>query len=501
MRLAMIVAPVAAVALASFACGGDDTVSPLPVAASPGPDASPPPTSSAEAGTADAGPVALTALSVGTGSLIPSFTVDTTDYAITSLNSLVPVDVTASATPNAAIVVNGTSAISGSATTLTLKPRQDIAVEVRGPPGQSRTYTVHYVPPDLPAYSIESSQGAGSENVLLTADNRFALLIDRAGAPLYYRSASPLQIFDFQEHQVAGTTYYTLATGDPQAPTGAGSTFLLDASFHDVAELKLLANKDHAELPTDIHDVTVLGDQHYVLMAYYTRTVDLSALNPSWSNAAPVFAAVVQEIDHGQVLFEWDSTEHPSMYTDSVEGNAFTGSATSDYVHMNAIEIDPRDDNFIFSFRHTDSILKVHRKTGQVLWTLGGKSDDFGLTDEQRFSHQHHARVQRDGSLSVFDNGNNMHQSRVITLVLDENEKRATSFSVIYERPADQPQTTFMGSALWPAQDRWFIGWGGWSDRPSAAPPSATEIVDGAPVWTLTFATPSVYSYRALLEP
>lgn len=186
----------------------------------------------------------------------------------------------------------------------------------------------------------------------------------------------------------------------------------------------------------------------------------------------------------------------PSLYADSIDGNAFTSSADSDYVHMNSIQVDPADGNFIVSFRHTSSIIKLDRKTGAILWTLGGASDDFGLTPEQSFSHQHHVRKLGDGTLLLFDNGNYAHPTRVMSFALDEAQKTVTSSEVVYERPDDQGDTTFMGSAFLMAPSRYIIGWGG-RTAPNLAGPAVTEIVDGAPVWSLTFTSPTVFSYRA----
>jgi arylsulfate sulfotransferase len=236
---------------------------------------------------------------------------------------------------------------------------------------------------------------------------------------------------------------------------------------------------------------------HYVVLAQYGKTVDLSSLNPAWAAAAPVLAAVVQEIDHGRVIFEWESTDEPSLYVDSVEGNAFTTAEISDYVHINSIQVDPDDGNFIISLRHTNSILKLDRSTGATIWTLGGASDQFGLTAEQRFSHQHHARTLDNRRLLIFDNGNNAHPTRVVSFVLDEANKTVSSFEVIYERPAEQADTTFMGSAAQMAESRYLIGWGGRSDTTSTWP-AVTETVAGVPVWSLTFAASNVFSYRAL---
>ena len=115
------------------------------------------------------------------------------------------------------------------------------------------------------------------------------------------------------------------------------------------------------------------------------------------------------------------------------------------------------------SFRHTSSIVKINRTTAAIVWTLGGTEDQFGLTGPQIFSFQHHARMQADGSLTVFDDGNNENpqQTRVLSFVLDQANHKVTSFSVLYTKPASQPPSGLMGSAVPLSGGRLFVGWGG----------------------------------------
>src|SRR5262249_42615637 len=154
------------------------------------------------------------------------------------------------------------------------------------------------------------------------------------------------------------------------------------------------------------------------------------------------------------------------LFTDSIDGNSFATAGPSDYTHMNSLALDPSDRNLIVSLRHTNSIVKIDRATGATLWTLGGASDDFALTSDQPISHQHHVRPEADGSLLIFDNGNFEHQTRVISFGLDQAARRVMSFAVIYERPADQPASEYMGSAFFMGGDRYLIGWGGWTAAP-----------------------------------
>jgi hypothetical protein len=233
------------------------------------------------------------------------------------------------------------------------------------------------------------------------------------------------------------------------------------------------------------------------------RTLDLSQLNPAWSSTARVMSDVMQEVDQGSVLLEWDSASVSALYADSVYDNAF-GSSLSDYLHLNSIDIDPADGNFVVSFRHASSIAELDRHTGQILWTLGGKEDQFGLTGDQVFSMQHHVRMHPDGTMTVFDNGNAdddgsvAHQTRILSFTLDQANHQVSAFQVLYTKPSDQPPTGYMGSATPLGGGRLFVGWGGWYTN--QLEPEATEIVGGVPVWSLQF-DETVTSYRALPIP
>jgi Arylsulfotransferase (ASST)/Cadherin-like beta sandwich domain len=444
---------------------------------------------------------ALQGLALSTGNLVPAFDPRVTDYTITALGSLFPIEVTALADPKLHLTINSHDAAAGAPFSLTLRPREDVVVSVESSAGEKRTYTVHYLPPSLPSYTVAKLNPAlmGSEKIFLTpwpdTDNGWLLVVNRDGDPLYYRSIAPTFATDFKQHQLpGGKVVYSFAVSNEKV-------HLLDDHFREIGEVALLPNRDHGALPVDLHDFILLDDDHYVVLAQYEKTVDLSPLNTAWASAVRVVANIVQEVDHGKVVFEWESTDVPSLFTDSVDGNAFTSTSdpASDYVHVNSIQVDPADGNFIISLRHTNSVLKLDRSTGATIWTLGGISDQFGLTAEQRFSHQHHARKLDDGRLLIFDNGNNAHPTRVVSFLLDETQKSVSSFQVICQRPAEQADTTFMGSAARLGEARYLIGWGGRSDTTSAGP-AVTEIVAGVPVWSLTFAGPTVFSYRALPE-
>jgi len=202
---------------------------------------------------------------------------------------------------------------------------------------------------------------------------------------------------------------------------------------------------------------------------------------------AVVVGLVIQELDQEKdVVFQWRSWDHFQI-TDCVR--SITG-ANVDYAHGNSIEPDT-DGNLIFSSRHMDEITKVSRETGEIIWRLGGKNNQFTfVNDPDQFSQQHSARRLANGHLLLYDNGN-FHtppRSRAVEYTLDEVHRVATLVWQYRNTP-----DTFggaMGSVQRLPNGNTLIGWG-------ATNPTATEVApDGRKVAEMTFA-PGTFSYRA----
>ena len=76
-----------------------------------------------------------------------------------------------------------------------------------------------------------------------------------------------------------------------------------------------------------------------------------------------------------------------------------------DYIHCNAIEVDA-DGHLLISSRNISEVTKVNRQTGEVIWHLGGKLNEFDFGAEIGFSRQHDIRHLENGNIMLFDNGN-----------------------------------------------------------------------------------------------
>ena len=87
----------------------------------------------------------------------------------------------------------------------------------------------------------------------------------------------------------------------------------------------------------------------------------------------------IQELDikTGRVLFEWHSIDHVQLVESYYHLPRDPG-RIFDYFHVNSIEID-HDGNLLVSARNTHTIYKISRRTGKILWRLGGKRSDFTL--------------------------------------------------------------------------------------------------------------------------
>lgn len=246
---------------------------------------------------------------------------------------------------------------------------------------------------------------------------------------------------DFQKWTINGQTRYSYLLAEGNYATGGPGTeegydVICDSNFNEISRAKFLSpgnmdNPDNDRL--DVHDFILLGDNHYMAISDQLEnpTNIPDSLHPS--SKVTVTACLIQEVNNGQVVFQWDGTKYPELYSSSVENNNFSDSTdVMDYMHMNSICIDPNDNNIICSFRNLNEIIKINRVTGDIMWRLGGKYSDFPLTPDQDFLRQHYARFTDDNQTLIFlDNGEATLRpySRILEFQLDETRKVVKNFT------------------------------------------------------------------------
>jgi len=208
---------------------------------------------------------------------------------------------------------------------------------------------------------------------------------------------------------------------------------------------------------------------------------------------------IYQELDRARdVVFEWRTWDHFQI-TDAI-GVDFTADRI-DYVHSNALVLD-NDGNWLVSHRHLSEITKINRTTGDIVWRLGGKNNQFrfvnDINDSTGFHYQHDIRAMENGNYLLYDNGN-FHSppfSRAVEYQLDASGKTAT---VAWQyRNTPDIYGWFMGSAQRLPGGNTFISWGGTYENTD---PTITEVhPDGSKAFELTIED-STLTYRAFRFP
>ena len=314
-----------------------------------------------------------------------------------------------------------------------------------------------------------------------------ALIVDDDGYPLWFRPSKPgLTIIDLRVQTYRGRRVLTWYEGHVLDSYG-GEWVVADTSYRQIARIK--AGNGYRG---DLHECLLTSRGTALITIYSQLKADLTSIGGPVDGKA--VEGIIQEIDvkTGKVLFEWHSLTDVALtetYTPEIgaAGNV-------DYFHLNSIGVD-HDGHLLVSARNTCTIYKLDRKTGAVMWRLGGKKSDFTIGPTAVFGYQHDARRHDDGTITMFDNaafapgpaGSLGPTSRPLRLSLDMASMTA---SLVEEFSVGENRIAFaMGNLQQLPGDSAMIGWG--------TAGAASEVSnEGLVRWDAHF-DPGTASYRA----
>jgi len=315
------------------------------------------------------------------------------------------------------------------------------------------------------------------------------MIVDNDGDLVWFRPAPPGEpdVMSFRAQAYRGKPVLTW-WGGVHGGYGDGEYVIFDDSYREVKRFP--AGNGY---PGDHHEFLITA-RHTALVTIYAETTwDLSPYGGS--KVGLVLDGIVQEIDieTGEVLFEWRSLEHvdvgESYYEPPNEPtNRF------DYFHINSVDVDG-DGNLLVSARRTSTVYKIDRKTGEVIWRLGGKESDFEMGEGTGFAYQHDARRQPDGTITLFDNyglKDEEDRSRAVVLEVDEDEMRA-KLAREYYSPGGMPIADTQGNVQVLPGGNVFVGWG--------SEPFLSEFSEGGELLFNARFEPWGESYRAFRLP
>ena len=315
------------------------------------------------------------------------------------------------------------------------------------------------------------------------------LVVDNNGEPVWYLPVHGKTAIDLRVQRYRGRPVVTWYAGDVLG--GYGGTYgIYDETYHEVGKVAA-GNGMHG----DLHEFLITTRDTALISIYAQVPADLSSIGGPV--AGQLVVGVVQEIDipTGKVLFQWRSDDHVPLTETNMP--QVTAAGNVDYFHLNSIGVD-LDGDLLVSARHTSTVYKVDRKTGQIKWRLGGKQSDFKLGPGATFNYQHDVRRHADGTLTIFDNGASVPGapgvepfSRPLRLALDV--KSMTASLVGQYLPPQGRSTWAMGNLQQLPGGGAFVGWGTFG--------AFTEFTAGGAVcFDAKFGDGSV-SYRAFRFP
>jgi hypothetical protein len=388
----------------------------------------------------------------------------------------------------------GTTAViqgkAGRSARVAIAPGRAVTVAARAAGGTS-SYHIRCLPNDFPSFQV-SGPGAPSRLYVTTPSlalggtgGHYVAIFDNHGVPVWwYRDAgTPIDAKLLPGHLIA---YATFNGADP-----AYQVRRLDGT--------LVSRVRSPDGEIDDHELQKTNEGNDVYLVYQPRLhVDLTSLGGP-ADATALEGRVEEISPNGKLIWSWstDGRVDPSesiAWAKSIVATPIkdaAGAPQYDVYHANSVSIS--GNLVVVSMRYENAIFGIDKKTGDILWKLGGTPTTKSLTvvgdphPTSPFSGQHDARILADGTVSLFDDESLTGQPRAVQFKIDAAARSATLL-----RSLSDPTITMSpccGSARVLSDGNWLVSWGG-------DPTFGEYSTDGTPLLRIQFG--GLFSYRAV---
>ena len=257
---------------------------------------------------------------------------------------------------------------------------------------------------------------AASSNPGAAVGQTGPLIADATGNPIWYdpvsKNNSP-QVLGFRAQTLLGRPVLTWWQG-----TLVGSTSGKLPAGTALSGEYVIANQHYQIIRTipapqgvglDLHELLLTPQGHALFITNKTVRANLTAYGGPRRGA--YLDPVVHELNMrtGKTVFTWDMAKHVPL-GNSVVPVPTTAGKTWDPYHLNSVDVSPDGSQVLVSARNTWGIYDISHITGNDLWQLGGKQNQFSLPSSlvtgpfgSAFQYQHDARFVT-GGISLFDN-------------------------------------------------------------------------------------------------
>jgi len=303
-----------------------------------------------------------------------------------------------------------------------------------------------------------------------SVNHRGPLIVDAKGN-LIWTSDQFETTTNLKLQRYKGEQYLTFWAGQKAKTSGTGAYYMMDQNYTVVHKVDAVGDGMHG----DLHEFKITKDDTALLTVYNQTNADLTGMGWFRTKDGWITDSIFQEVDlaTGELLFQWSAAEHFRADL-SYMTNPFGGYSEGipfDFFHINSVDKDSQG-NYLICSRHFHSVMTVDGKTGEVLWELGGHSNDFkDLSDGKAsdFSWQHDARwvSEKEGLLSLFDNGVAWphvdvpySEGRIIHVDVENRTAELVHSYVSLAKARSSSQGSVQPITALNGEEHIFIGWG-----------------------------------------
>jgi hypothetical protein len=358
-----------------------------------------------------------------------------------------------------------------------------------------------------------------SPNPSLLVGQDGPLMMDGSGNPIWFQPVSSdnsLITWGFQAQTLFGkpvlTWWQGTASGSepsqlpPKSPLG-GEFVIDNQHYHEIMTVtapKGIALNQHEFL------ITPQGDAYF----FGSKSVNANLTRYGGPANGTYEDEVLLEVNlrNGKLIWSWDMAAHVPL-SDAMVPVPRTPGQPWDPYHLNSIDVSPSGSQVLVSARNTWGVYDISRSTGQIIWELGGKQNQFALPSSlvtgpygSAFQFQHDARFV-PGGISLFDNaaitpppGNLYGPARGLVLNLNvQNHTASLAMPPLYHTPALYSNS--QGNLQYLPNGNVLIGWGSDSQASGGLASYYTEYSHSGAVLADFVLAGNDISYRAFSMP
>jgi hypothetical protein len=358
--------------------------------------------------------------------MTPAFSTTTYDYYVRCEVGDNAIAVTMTAAPGSTIgLLQPTVTEPSTSNSLSVSVPEGAAIVAAVTTGATtQEYWVRCLPSDFSPLELDAHPDAGtpSPGYYLVDDvfteqpavGGYAMALDTNGVPVWYgKTANQDQALGV-DNLIPGTLSYW-----PYFNETFSDSANADMELHDLLT-GTVSYVGAVGVPIDLHELRVLSNGDYLIIADpIIQGYDLTGL-PYISGTgyfgpdSNILGCIIQEIDPaGSLVWQWDALEHFDPVQDSTYpvDRPVQEKGVVNVFHCNSVDVDEATGDLLVSARNMDSVFRVARPSGKVLWKMGGARFNkdgapyIAVTGDPRvgFYRQHDARFAPGGNISMLD--------------------------------------------------------------------------------------------------